>query len=141
VTAPVPFPAFSEAWARACADALNLREAYRAAAATWEGAILLVLQEDSGGGAQRIFLDLWHGECRAARVAGPEDEEAARYVLSGARTAWEQVLTGRVAPLFALVSGRLRLAKGNIAELLPYVGAARELVAAVATVSATFALD
>jgi putative sterol carrier protein len=117
---------------------LNQREGYRAAAATWEGAILLVMLGDGAGQERRVFLDLWHGDCRDARAAGPEDEAAARYVLTGTVAAWQQVLTSAVAPLVAIMTGKLRLSKGSLVELIPYVNAAKELVAAAALVQATF---
>ena len=133
-------PVFSAPWAAACATAINGASAYRAAAATWEGAILLeMLPEDPEGDVSRqVFFDLWHGECRGARVASPTDAGAARYVLSGSTSAWEQVLNGRVAPLLAVMTGKLKLTRGSLAELLPYVTAAKELVTAVASVPGEF---
>jgi putative sterol carrier protein len=134
-----PLPVFSDDWARACADVLNQRLGYRAAAATWEGAILLMMTAiGPDQGERRVFLDLWHGDCRAARAADPADEAAARYVLSGTVIAWRQVLTGTQAPLIAIMTGKLRLTKGSLVELIPYVNAAKELVAAAALVQATF---
>lgn len=140
MTSPAPSPhhVFSDEWARACAQVLNQREGYRVAAATWEGAILLVMNGGAPADARRVFLDLWHGECRLARAAGAEDENAARYVLSGTVQAWQLVLTGSVAPLVAIMTGKLRITKGSLTELIPYVNAAKELVAAAAAVEATF---
>ena len=133
------FPVFSDDWARACAEVLNQRDGYRTAAATWEGAILLMMTAiGPDRGERRVFLDLWHGDCRLARAAGPEDEAAARYVLSGTVIAWRQVLTGSQAPLVAIMTGKLRLTKGSLVELIPYVNAAKELVAAAALVEASF---
>jgi putative sterol carrier protein len=136
---PTPLPVFSHDWAQACAEVLNQREGYRAAAATWEGAILLTM---TGVGPhqdeRRVFLDLWHGDCRLARAAGPDDEQVARYVLSGTLVAWQAVLTGSVAPLIAIMTGKLRLTKGSLFELIPYVNAAKELVAAAALVESVF---
>jgi len=129
-------PVFSDAWARACAEMLSAREAYRVAAANWEGAVVLVMAGE--GSERRVFLDLWRGDCRAARAAELADEELARYVLSGTHAAWRQVLTGTLAPLLAIMTGKLRLTKGNLAELVPYAGVARELVAAAAAVPAVF---
>ncbi|HXI20188.1 MAG TPA: hypothetical protein VNH46_03845, partial [Gemmatimonadales bacterium] len=60
MTTPLPFQLFSDAWARACAEALNLRDAYRTAAASWEGAVLLVMQEEGDETGRRVFLDLHH---------------------------------------------------------------------------------
>jgi putative sterol carrier protein len=141
VTDPAPtlFPVFSDDWARACAEVLNQRLGYRAAAATWEGAILLMMTAIGPDQVERrVFLDLWHGDCREARAAGPDDEAAARYVLSGTVFAWRQVLTGIQAPLVAIMTGKLRLTKGSLIELIPHVNAAKELVAAAALVQATF---
>jgi putative sterol carrier protein len=132
-------PVFSAPWAAACAAAINGAPAYRAAASTWEGAVMLeMLPEDGAQSLQQVFFDLWHGECRAARIAAPADADAARYVLSGSTSAWEQVLSGRVAPLLAVMSGKLKLTRGSLGELLPYVNAAKELVSAVASVPGVF---
>ena len=131
-------PVFSDDWARACAEALNQREGYRAAAATWEGAILLMMTAVPDQGERRVFLDLWHGDCRVARAGSPEDEASARYILSGTVIAWRQILAGTVAPLMAIMTGKLRLTKGSLVDLLPHVNAAKELVAAAALVRASF---
>ncbi len=135
----MPLPVFSDSWAIACADVLNQNSAYRTAAATWEGAILLLMTPNATGGEERrVFLDLWHGECRSARAAYLADEQEARYVLAGTQAAWQLVLTGKVAPLLAIMTGKLRLAKGSLAELVPYTGAAKELVSAAAAIDAIF---
>lgn len=132
-------PVFSGEWATACGAALNENPAYREAARNWEGAVLLQLASAEGAeGAQMVYFDLWHGECRAARAATPEDEALARYVMSGTAGAWQQVLTGKVAPLMALLTGRIKLTRGALAELLPHVNAAKELVLTFATVPATY---
>ena len=99
-------PVFSGEWARACGEALNQNPAYREAALTWEGAVLLRLTPAlESEAAQLVYFDLWHGECRAARAAAPEDESLARYAMSGSAGAWRQVLTGQVPPRAARVVG------------------------------------
>lgn len=130
------FPVFSDPWARACAHALNQNSAYRAAAETWEGAIILHMQ--AAADERRVLLDLWHGACRSARMASGEEEHLARYVLSGTLVVWRQVLEGRTAPLLAIMTGKLRLTKGALVELVPFAGAAKELVAAVASIEAVW---
>ncbi|MEP6573431.1 MAG: SCP2 sterol-binding domain-containing protein [Gemmatimonadota bacterium] len=130
---------FSNAWAAACARELNGRPAYQAAAATWEGAVVLQM---SGGDIdvpdRAVFLDLWHGQCRTARAAAPGDLDMAAYVLAGTIDAWRGVLEGRTAPLLAIMSGKLRITKGSLAGLAPYIGAAKELVAAATAVETDF---
>jgi len=138
-TNPEEVPVFSDAWARACAEMLKLQDGYRSAAAGWEATIMLTMSAiEADGSERRVFLDLWRGECRMARAASQEDEAEARYVLSGTVVAWQQVLTGSVAPLLAIMTGKLRLSKGSLMELLPYVTAAKELVAAASRVPARF---
>ena len=78
------------------------------------------------------------GSCRGARAAQAEDEGDARYVLSGTAESWRLVLNGALPPLHAIMTGKLRLAKGNLMELLPWVNAAKELVSAAAAVPASF---
>jgi putative sterol carrier protein len=131
---------FSEAWAKAWCRVLNTRPAYQAAAASWEGAVALVMARDGSASseARSVFLDLWHGECREARVASQGDLENARYVLSGTAPAWRGVLTGTLAPLTALMTGKIRLTRGSMASLVPLAGAARELVNAAAEMEVSF---
>ena len=85
-----------------------------------------------------VLLDLWHGECRSARVADGDSEAAARYVIAGTADAWRQVLTGKLPPLAAILTGRIRLTKGSFLDLIPYVNAAKELVRAAAAIEAEF---
>lgn len=129
---------FSDSWAQACAGAINGSAAYRQAARTWEGAIMLVMLPEQAGGELRIWLDLWHGECRAARAATAEDESASRYILTGSRGIWRQVLEGRLPPLMALMTGRLKVAKGSLGDLVPHVASAKELVVAASSVPAAW---
>lgn len=135
----MPLPVFSDDWARTCGEALKQNTAYREAASTWEGAVLLqMLPAAPGMPERRVFLDLWHGECRAAHAAVGADEDAARYVLTGTLEAWRQVLTGAVPPLLAIMTGKLKLTKGALADLVPYVNAAKELVTTAAAVPTEF---
>lgn len=136
---PAGVPVFSSDWARACAECLNGREGYRVAAGSWEAVIVLTMTDAGAPGeVRRVLLDLAEGICREARAAAVEDEAAARYILSGTAQTWREMLGGALPPLMAIMTGRLRLAKGNLMELIPYVNAAKELVSAAALVPATF---
>ncbi len=120
--------AFSEDWAHAWGEALNGSAAYRQAAATWEGSIAVVVDDGSGRSGPAVFLDVWHGECRAARVGTTTDVAGADYVLEAAPAAWKQVLSAQVSPIMALMTGQVRLARGELTRLLPYTTAAKTLV-------------
>lgn len=132
---------FSDDWATAWADALNSSEDYRNAAAKWEGAIVIVMGADSAMGIPEkmaVYVDLWHGECREARVASEEDFEVAPYIISATPENWRSILKGNLDPIHALVGGKLQLEKGNMISMLPYVKAAKELVIIAARVETEF---
>ncbi len=122
----------SDAWATAWREALNGSTAYREAAASWEGAVVAAVRAEPERGvpARAVFLDLWHGVCRAARLASEADRETARYVLTASAATWNELLTGSLDPISAVMSGRLELTKGSVMALLPHVAAAKELLVA-----------
>ncbi len=133
---------FSDAWAVALGEALRSSERYRKAAAGWEGAVVLewsdapatagaTVPEGGGSGTSvgcGVFLDLQHGDCRAARMASAADYDAARFVLSADLTAWRTMLDGAMAPTMAILRGKLKVQKGSVGALMPHAHAASELV-------------
>lgn len=133
-----PVPIFGEAWAEGCAEELRSRDEFRSAAAKWEGVVMLVMTGIAAGEDRRVFLDLWRGECRAARAGSAADEPGARLVFSATVAAWQQLFSGRLPPLHALLTGKLLLTRGNVMELVPYAGLAKQLVEAAASVPAEF---
>ncbi len=128
---------FSEDWAQQWAEELRASDNYRAAAATWEGSLALVMSsEDSDSKA--VFVDLWHGECRDARQANDDDRATADFVIAGDVETWKQVLAGTLEPVMGIMSARLKLERGSLATLVPQVKAAQELVAAAARIDTVF---
>lgn len=124
------FTAFTTEWAAAWAAQLNASPAYREAAAEWEGGVVLELAGEAGHLVAAVFLDLWRGACRAGRAATEADREAARYVFQGSAATWRHLLEEGASPVMAILSGRLRLVRGDLVSLLPYAAAARELLRA-----------
>lgn len=114
---------FSDDWARAWCRALDGDEDYRRSAERWDGGILFVVGPD-----RKVFLDLRGGRCLAGRVATSEDEAAAAYAIEANEDAWADVLDGRLDPIMGLMRGKLRLAKGSLASLLPFTAAAQRMV-------------
>ena len=127
---------FSDAWAERWCAALNASAAYRTAAGDWDGVVALVMTTDGEAGARAAVLHAGGGACRLARSATPEDLAQATYVFEGSPSAWREVFGGRIAPAVALFTGKLKLARGSLASLMPHAAAAREMIAAAATVSA-----
>jgi putative sterol carrier protein len=132
---------FTEKWAKAWGKGVNENAAYRKAAANWEGAIALVMTQDSSRGItteRSVVADLWHGDCRGAKAATPADLDEAPYVIKASPETWKSVLSGEVDPIFGLLRGKLKLAKGSIFSLVPYAVAAKELVNSAARVDTSF---
>ncbi|HVT14632.1 MAG TPA: SCP2 sterol-binding domain-containing protein [Thermoanaerobaculia bacterium] len=122
---------FSLEWALAWREQLRANLAYQAAARTWKWPLVLVMKADPGLGLhdeRSIYLDLFQGQCREARIATAEDLEKAPFLLSADPRTWKQVLERRLEPIPGLMRGKLKLVRGSLALLLPYVLAAKELV-------------
>jgi putative sterol carrier protein len=131
---------FGPDWCAAWCAVLNADAAYAEAAATWEGAVVLVAEGD-GAARTGAWLDLHRGGCREARPAAPTDEAAARFVLTAAPAVWKEVMEGRLTPLLGVMLGKIRLAKGGLVDLLPWVGAAKLMVELAGRVPASFPAD
>lgn len=132
---------FTHEWASLWADSINANASYKQAAATWEGAIGMIMTADSAMGipAERIVIaDLWHGDCRGARAATAAELEETPYLISAEPAAWRSVLDGKTDPIVGLMGGKLRLAKGGLFALLPYARAAKELVRSAIDVDTSF---
>ncbi|MEM9553485.1 MAG: SCP2 sterol-binding domain-containing protein [Acidobacteriota bacterium] len=136
---------FTQPWVDAWADEIARSQEYRQAAASWEGPLALALTDADGGVARAVRLDLWHGSCRDARALAGDDIapalDATDYVLQADLATWRRVLAGELEPIFGLMSGKLKLTRGQLPKLLPYVTASKELVAAAGRVPSRFPHD
>lgn len=132
---------FTAAWVSAWAHELRSSEAYKKAAATWEGSILLRMTADPEHGVpddREVFLDLWLGDCRAGRLPKDGDRDGAAYIIEGSAAGWRRVLGGELEPILGLMSGKLKLRRGSLARLTPYLTASKELVAAATRIGSHF---
>jgi putative sterol carrier protein len=134
---------FTEAWARACCEQLHESEAYRTAAAEWEGSIVLALAADPAQGVpeeRRVFIDAHRGTCRGAHMASDEELAQATFVFSADVGSWRRLLGGELEPVAAVMQGRLRLVRGGLFALARFAQAAREMVAGAARAGGSFPL-
>lgn len=129
---------FSSAWAEAWKEQINASEAYRRAADGWNGALALRLRLRGSPATRDVVVDLADGRCVDGRVASAEDLAAARFVMAADVKVWREVLEGRFEPVLGIMTGRLKLERGKLSELVPWVGAAKELVAAAGRVGGEF---
>lgn len=128
---------FTNDWATAWKDNLNGSAAYKSSAATWEWPLVVVIQADPAVGVPeplKVFLDLYHGECKEARPANAGDIEKAPFVLEGSPTTWRDILAGKKEVVAAIMTGGLKLSKGNMFSLAGYTAAATELVNCARTI-------
>ncbi|PTX60775.1 putative sterol carrier protein [Melghirimyces profundicolus] len=132
---------FDEEWAKAWCEAINQNPQYKQAAATWEWPLVLKMEKDPSLGLEEdeaIFLDLYRGECREAKVAGPDDIDSAPYVISADVFTWKQIFDRKLEPISTIMRGRMKLEKGNMSTLSAYVLAAKYLVESALQVEAEF---
>lgn len=130
----------SDEWLQIYRDRINASPEYREAAATWEGAIAFVLEAEPDRGVQEdlwAWLDLWHGECREARMVTPEEGSRAPYVIRAPYTRWKEVLAGDLDPVKGMMQGKLKL-RGDLPTIIRHVRAANELVHLTSTVPTEF---
>jgi putative sterol carrier protein len=128
---------FTQAWAEAFRDRINESGAYRRHGATWRAPIALEMSFTGGAEPRAVLLDLSDGRCHGA-LCSNEDGTKADLVIRSSVEGWQNLLAGRLDPIWALMSGRLRLVRGNLSELVPYAHAAKALVEAAASVEASF---
>jgi putative sterol carrier protein len=135
-----PLTVFSPEWIDAFRAQVQSSASYKKTAATWEGDITLVIQADASGAVPSdlyIFMDLWHGECRDLRLVDEQTGRNAKFVITGGYARWKQVIQGELEPIKGLMQGKLKL-KGNLAYIVRYVAAAKELVSCTTLVPTRF---
>ncbi len=124
----------SQPWADALRVAVNEDAEYAEAARHWEGDILLrVVPEPEGLPAPGVHLDLGDGQCRSARFIEDSRATESEFVFEASEGNWQQVLQRRIDPVQAIMGGTLKV-RENMAKLLRFTRAARQLVHDVGTI-------
>lgn len=128
----------SAEWLQALRDELNRSQDYADAARNWEGDFYFLVDPE-GPVAERMYMyvDLWHGKCREARVVQNPSTKTPAYVMSGPYSKWKKVVTGQLDPLQAMATGQLKL-KGNMIAIMKHVKAAQEIVRACTRIETEF---
>lgn len=116
---------------------LNASPAYQKAAEKWEGDFFFIIEP--GGALDKpvtLYMDLWHGECRDAYEVNGSGLKPV-FKLSGPVSTWKKVMTKKLDPIQAMMTGQLRLV-GNMAMVMKNVRAAKELVEACTRIPTDF---
>jgi putative sterol carrier protein len=109
-------------------ELLNKNDRYEDAAKTWEGDFVFEITADGEIVKEplRFYIDLWHGKCRSARMAGPDDK--AEFTYSGPYKNWKLLFDGKIDPIKGIMARKFKL-DGDMGKVMRYTKAALELVA------------
>jgi putative sterol carrier protein len=133
----IPFP--SDEWIKAMKEDLNVSTSYFDSARNWEGDFFFVVEP--GGSLEQpatLYMDLFHGKCRDAYLVASDDTALKpAFRLSGPVTAWKKVMTKRLDPMQAMMTGQLKLS-GNMSIIMRNVRAAKELVESCTRIDTEF---
>jgi len=127
---PQPYIYFTPEWVAVFEKAIQEDAEYKDVAKAWEGTVVLHVQQKSEYGLDQdlfVYLDLWHGECRSARIVPRATGEAGDYVITGAMDRWIQVGKKELDPVKGMMQGKLKL-KGDLPTIVRNVRAASRLV-------------
>lgn len=130
----------SDEWLAMYRERINGSQAYREASQTWEGDIAFVFEAEPDRGVPEdlvAWLDLWHGECRGARMISAPDGGSAAYAITAPYSRWREVVLGDLEPVKGMMQGKLKL-RGDLPTIVRHVRAANELVALTMLVPTEF---
>jgi putative sterol carrier protein len=137
---PPPYIYFIPEWAILYERAIKQDAQYKELAKDWEGTVCLHVEAKPEYGMDNDFyllMDLWHGDCRSARVVPPEAGKAADYVITGSMDCWVQVGRRQLDTVKGMMQGKFRL-KGNLPTIVRYVRASTRLTDISADVGGRF---
>ncbi len=128
----------SDEWAKAFMEEINKNEAYAKAAADWEGDFYFVVQPKKMFDKQIVlYVDLWHGKCRDAKVVEDESQYSPEYKLIASDDNWKAIIDRKLDPIRGMMIRKLKL-EGNMGKIMRYVKAAQELVNSATRVPTEF---
>jgi putative sterol carrier protein len=105
-------------WLDTFKDYLNSSEKYAQVAKKWEGDIVYEIKADGAlEDNVNIYLDLWHGECRSARILAKNEPIEAAFVLTAPFSNFVKVLKGELDPMQAMLTRKLSV-KGSMGYMM-----------------------
>jgi putative sterol carrier protein len=129
---------FTDSWIARFREEINRSEDYRAHGASWEAPIALEMSFRGQAEPRRAVLHLHRGMCESAYCDGAGGSKGIDLVIRTDVAGWQRILAGRMDPIWGIMSGKLKLVRGSISDLVPYAMAAKALVESAARIDATF---
>ena len=122
-------------WLHALCRKLNEDGRYNHIARNWEGDLVFDISPDGSlDGPITMYLDLWHGKCRAVEYnPAPTAHATPRFTLRSEYGNFASILLGNLDPMSAMLSNKLRVEGSlgymmrNVATVLDFVRCAREI--------------
>ena len=130
----------SQQWLDAFVAAINGSKKYEEAAKDWEGDFYFILEPGGPVRERRyMYLDLWHGKCRAAELVEEKDKDKYKpeFTIAGTLAIWKKINQRQLEGTQALLTRQLKLT-GNIAKVMRATGATRALSEATQSVKTVF---
>ena len=132
----VKFP--SQEWIEQFKEKVNQNAAYEDAAKSWEGDFIFLVEPDGALTAPvALYMDLFHGKCRDAKMLATPDEKAAAYTYQGPYSNWKKLINKEIDPIQGMMTGKFKL-KGNMMKIMRYTRAAKELINTASTIPTEF---
>ncbi|GAB4577958.1 MAG: SCP2 sterol-binding domain-containing protein [Anaerolineales bacterium] len=108
----------NEEWLTALKEKLNADTKYAEIAKNWEGDLCFVIEPDTNfPHKMTLYLDLWHGTCRQARIVPEGQEQPSAFVLSGEYGNFVRILKGELHPIQAMATMKLKV-RGNYGYIM-----------------------
>ncbi len=125
----------SPQWLDTLCEKLNNDARYNQIARHWEGDLIFDIEPDGRlREGIRMYLDLWHGQCRRVEYL-PVGALAApsKFVLRSPYNNFASILLGQLDPMTAMLSSKLKVTGSlgymmrNVPTVLDFVRCAREI--------------
>jgi putative sterol carrier protein len=128
----------SDEWIKEFGRQINSSKAYEESAKDWEGDFLFIMEADNTlPKTAYFFVGLNHGKSPDTAMIENEKAREAQFTLTAAFSIWRKIIEGKLDPIQAIMTGKLKL-KGNLAKVLRYPKSAKELVNCVQRVPTDF---
>ncbi len=118
-------------------------EEYKRVAKTWEGTVVIHILANPANGIDDdlyLYMDLWHGDCRFARLVPKNIGAGADFVLTGEMERWQSVMKKELDVTKAMMQGKIKL-KGSLPTIVRYVKASIRLTDLAAAIDTKFQSD
>ena len=125
-------------WVKQYEELIQNDADYKEAAKTWEGDFFFVIEPGGPISEEMImYVDLWHGKCRAAETVTDRAAKDPAFVISASEPVWRKIIEKKLDPIQGMMTRQVKL-KGDMTKIMKAVKAAKELVECTTKVPTQF---